>query len=329
MKGKSKKSGPVQAGARKYPGPPLPKQHLQKPGLEADLKLKPMYDAPLLQGLGKAPRHGGADHRRRFRHRARGRGVVRARGRRRRHRLSQRAQGCRRDQGGGGEGRTRCILLSGDVADPKFCNDAVARTVQELGKLDILVNNAAFQEHVPEFEMLSDEHFDRTLKTNLYGYFYMARAAVPHMKAGSSIVMNGSVTGLLGNKNLLDYSMTKGGIHAFTRSLGDASRRARHPRQRGRARAGLDAAQSRRPAAQQDHEIRRGHADEARRRSRKRSRPPSSFSRRRAARATSPAKSCRSSGAIAGGEARDCALSRALMRQSALFSPGVKRLDEN
>ena len=116
------------------------------------------------------------------------------------------------------EGR-RCILLSGDVADPEFCKDAVERTVDEFGGLDILVNNAAFQEHVNSFEELTDEHFDRTIKTNLYGYFYMAKAAVPHMKNGSAIVMTGSVTGLLGNKDLLDYSMTKGGIHAFTRSL--------------------------------------------------------------------------------------------------------------
>ena len=113
----------------------------------------------------------------------------------------------------------RCILLSGDVADADFCKDAVERTVGELGKLDILVNNAAFQEHVNSFEELTDEHFDRTIKTNLYGYFFMAKAAVPHMQYGSAIVMTGSVTGLLGNKDLLDYSMTKGGIHAFTRSL--------------------------------------------------------------------------------------------------------------
>jgi hypothetical protein len=116
------------------------------------------------------------------------------------------------------EGR-RCILLPGDVADPKYCKAAVAKTVKAFGKLDILVNNAAFQEHVNALEDLSDEHFDRTLKTNLYGYFYMAKAAVAEMGNGSSIVMTGSVTGLLGNKDLLDYSMTKGGIHAFTRSL--------------------------------------------------------------------------------------------------------------
>jgi NAD(P)-dependent dehydrogenase (short-subunit alcohol dehydrogenase family) len=113
----------------------------------------------------------------------------------------------------------RCILISGDVADPKFCKSAVAQTVEAFGKLDILVNNAAFQEHVQKFEDLSDEHFDRTIKTNLYGYFHMARAAVPHMKGGSAIVMTGSITGIAGNKHLLDYSMTKGGIHSFARSL--------------------------------------------------------------------------------------------------------------
>ena len=93
------------------------------------------------------------------------------------------------------------------------------KTVAEFGKLDVLVNNAAFQEHVTTFEDLKEKHFDRTLKTNLYGYIHMAKAAVPEMKNGSAIVMTGSVTGLLGNKDLLDYSLTKSGIHAFTRSL--------------------------------------------------------------------------------------------------------------
>ena len=117
-----------------------------------------------------------------------------------------------------GEGR-RCLLLPGDVSNAAFCDRAVKRTIEEYGKLDILVNNAAFQEHERRIEDLSDDHFDLTLKTNFYGYFYMARAAVPHMKAGSSIVMTGSVTGMMGSRNLLDYSMTKGGIHAFAKSL--------------------------------------------------------------------------------------------------------------
>jgi NAD(P)-dependent dehydrogenase (short-subunit alcohol dehydrogenase family) len=116
------------------------------------------------------------------------------------------------------EGR-RCILISGDVADAAFCKRAVNETVKAFGRLDILVNNAAFQQHANDILDISDEHFDRTLKTNLYGYFYMARAAIPHLKEGSAIVMNGSVTGLMGSAKLLDYSMTKGGIHAFTRSL--------------------------------------------------------------------------------------------------------------
>ena len=73
--------------------------------------------------------------------------------------------------------------------------------------------------HTKDIVDLSDEHFDLTLKTNLYGYFYMAKAAVPHLKSGSAIINTGSVTGIQGNKSLLDYSMTKGGIHAFTRSL--------------------------------------------------------------------------------------------------------------
>ena len=116
------------------------------------------------------------------------------------------------------EGR-RAILVCGDVADPDFAEAAVQRTLKELGKLDVLVNNAAFQEHTSGIEDLTLEHFDRTLKTNLYGYFLMAKAAVPHMAPGSAIVMTGSVTGLEGSKDLLDYSMTKGGIHAFARSL--------------------------------------------------------------------------------------------------------------
>jgi hypothetical protein len=116
------------------------------------------------------------------------------------------------------EGR-RCISLSGDVADPEFCRFAVQTTVEKFGRLDILVNNAAFQEHAGRLEDLSDEHFDRTIKTNIYGYFHMAKAAVAAMKNGGAIIMTGSVTGLLGNKDLLDYSMTKGAIHAFARSL--------------------------------------------------------------------------------------------------------------
>ena len=131
----------------------------------------------------------------------------------------------------------------GDVADSEFCKQAVEKTVDDFGKLDILVNNAAFQQHASDITDISDEHFDRTLKTNLYGYFYMARAAMPQMKQGGAIVMNGSVTGLLGSGKLLDYSMTKGGIHAFTRSLASQPGGQGHPRERRRAGSGVDTAQ--------------------------------------------------------------------------------------
>jgi hypothetical protein len=209
----------MQAGARAYPVPPLPDQHLRKPGLEVDLELKPMYDAPHYKGseklLDKVALITGGDS-------GIGRSVAVLFAREGADialaYLDEHKDAEETKQAVQQEGR-RCILLAGDVADPDFCKDAVKRTVDELGQLDILVNNAAFQEHVNSFEELTNEHFDRTIKTNLYGYFYMARAAVPHMGNGSAIVMTGSVTGLLGNKDLLDYSMTKGGIHAFTRSL--------------------------------------------------------------------------------------------------------------
>jgi NAD(P)-dependent dehydrogenase (short-subunit alcohol dehydrogenase family) len=116
------------------------------------------------------------------------------------------------------EGR-RALLIPGDVTDPAFCRDAVDATVREFGRLTILVNNAAFQEHTSSLEDLSEEQFDRTFKTNIYGYFFMAKAALPHLGEGSSILNTGSVTGIEGSKELLDYSATKGAIHTFTKSL--------------------------------------------------------------------------------------------------------------
>ena len=116
------------------------------------------------------------------------------------------------------EGR-RCLLIPGDVKDPAFCQNAVERTVQEFGKLDILVNNAAFQEHADSLLDITEERLDETFRTNIFGYFHMAKAALPHLKKGASIINSGSVTGLEGSAQLLDYSATKGAIHAFTKSL--------------------------------------------------------------------------------------------------------------
>ena len=215
---KSNNDGAMQAGARNYPAL-FPGQHLTKPGIEADLKLAPMCDAPYYRGsdklAGKVALITGGDS-------GIGRAVAILFAREGADVAiayldeHEDAEDTRRMVEN--EGR-RCITISGDVAKAKFCEAAVKRTVKELGRLDVLINNAAFQEHVNDFADLEDDHFDRTLKTNLYGYFYMAKAAVPQMKNGSAIVMTGSVTGMLGNSHLLDYSMTKGGIHAFARSL--------------------------------------------------------------------------------------------------------------
>jgi NAD(P)-dependent dehydrogenase (short-subunit alcohol dehydrogenase family) len=116
------------------------------------------------------------------------------------------------------EGR-RCLLIPGDVTAAGFAQQAVEKTVRELGRLDVLVNNAAYQQHQEALEDVTDEQWDHTFKTNIYGYFRMARAALPHLKPGSAIVNTGSVTGLEGSKQLLDYSSTKGAIHAFTKAL--------------------------------------------------------------------------------------------------------------
>jgi NAD(P)-dependent dehydrogenase (short-subunit alcohol dehydrogenase family) len=116
------------------------------------------------------------------------------------------------------EGR-RCLIIAGDVSKSKFCENSVERTVKEFGKLDILVNNAAFQHHQKSIADITDEQWEKTFKTNIFGYFYMAKAALKHIKKGGAIINTGSITGLEGSKELLDYSSTKGAIHAFTKSL--------------------------------------------------------------------------------------------------------------
>jgi NAD(P)-dependent dehydrogenase (short-subunit alcohol dehydrogenase family) len=116
------------------------------------------------------------------------------------------------------EGR-RALIIRGDITQEKFCRKAVETTVKNFAKLDILVNNAAYQEGQEKLENVSDEQWDRTFKTNIYGYFRMTKAALPYLKKGGAILNTGSITGLEGSKELLDYSATKGAIHAFTKSL--------------------------------------------------------------------------------------------------------------
>jgi NAD(P)-dependent dehydrogenase (short-subunit alcohol dehydrogenase family) len=116
------------------------------------------------------------------------------------------------------EGR-RCLAIQGDVGDKAFCEDVVRRTVETFGGLDILVNNAAEQHPDKEITDITEAQLKRTFQTNIFGYFFMAQAAVPHLKRGSSIVNCTSVTSFQGEKELLDYSSTKGAITSFTRAL--------------------------------------------------------------------------------------------------------------
>jgi NAD(P)-dependent dehydrogenase (short-subunit alcohol dehydrogenase family) len=213
------KKGAVQAGPVPEPASPMPAQHLTKPGLESDLKPAPRFMAADYRGSGKlegmvALITGGDS--------GIGRAVAVLFAREGADvaiaYLSEDSDAAATKKHVENEGR-RCITLRGDVRDVGFCERSVSETISKLGKLDILVNNAAFQEHAHGLEDLTEEHFDLTVRTNLYGYFHMAKAALPHLPKGGSIINTGSETGLYGSKQLLDYSATKGAIHAFTKAL--------------------------------------------------------------------------------------------------------------
>ncbi len=116
------------------------------------------------------------------------------------------------------EGR-RCLLMAGDVGDELFCRSAVERTVRELGHLEVVVNNAAEQHLQQSITDITSEQLEKTFRTNIFAYFYIVKAAMPHLKAGAAIINTTSVTAYKGSAQLIDYSATKGAIVAFTRSL--------------------------------------------------------------------------------------------------------------
>lgn len=205
---------------RQQPTPPFPEQHQTKPGIEAKLDPRPQFEAPHYRGADKllnqvAVITGGDSGIGRavavlFAREGADVGLVYLPSEEQDARETQRAVEA--------EGR-QALLIPGDVTNLAFCKQAVEQVVQQFGRLDILVNNAAFQQHQSSLEELSEEQWDTTFKTNIYGYFYMAKVAIPHLKSGSAIINTGSITGLEGSKNLLDYAATKGAIHAFTKSL--------------------------------------------------------------------------------------------------------------
>ncbi len=202
------------------PKPPFPRQHLDKPGLESDLTPRPQYQAPRYKGSGKlqgkAALITGGDS-------GIGRAVAVLFAREGAdvaivYLPAEESDAAETRHAVAAEGR-RCVLIPGDLTDAAFCTEAVERAVRELGKLDVLVSNAAHQDRKQSLEEVTDEEFDRTFKTNIYAYFRLARAALPHLKPGSAIIATSSETGLLGSKLLPDYSATKGAINAFTKAL--------------------------------------------------------------------------------------------------------------
>lgn len=213
-------SGKAPEGKLEQPKSPMPPQHQPKPGEEAKLEPRPRYEAPHYAGAGKLKEKvaliTGGDS-------GIGRAVAVLFAREGADVAFTFLKEEKRDaeetrRAVEAEGR-RAFPLMGDVREFKVCQKLVNQTVKEFGKLNILVNNAAFQQHQESLEDVTEEQWDRTFKTNIYGYFHMTKAALPHLEEGAAIVNTGSITGLEGSKQLLDYASTKGAIHAFTKSL--------------------------------------------------------------------------------------------------------------
>ena len=204
----------------KEPKSPLPPQTQEKPGLESKMKPRPRYDAPHYRGAGKLEKKvaiiTGGDS-------GIGRAVAVLYAREGAdvaivYLPAEQTDAEETKRAVEKEGH-RCLLIAGDVTSAAFCRDAVEKTVKEFARLDILVNNAAYQQTHESLEEISDDEWDLTFRTNIHGYFYMAKAALKYLKAGSAIINCGSITGLQGSKHLIDYASTKGAIHAFTKSL--------------------------------------------------------------------------------------------------------------
>jgi NAD(P)-dependent dehydrogenase (short-subunit alcohol dehydrogenase family) len=204
----------------KEPKPPFPPQKIAKPGLESELSPKPRYKAPDYKPSGrlegKAALITGGDS-------GIGRAVavlyakegadvaITAL-------TAERSDSEETKRAVTGEGR-RCVLIEGDLADRAFSRLCIERTIREFGRLDILVHNAAHQNHWKKLEECPDEEWDRTFRVNIYAYFWLVKDALPHLKPGASIIATGSQTGIAGSGRLPAYSSTKGAIHTFTKTL--------------------------------------------------------------------------------------------------------------
>jgi NAD(P)-dependent dehydrogenase (short-subunit alcohol dehydrogenase family) len=216
----SRLNGDGRPAQRRQPKPPFPRQHQSKPGLESKVTPRPHFSAPRYRAAGKLEGKvaliTGGDS-------GIGRAVATLYAREGADVAivflpAEVSDAKQTQQVIEAHGR-RCLLLPGDLKDRDFCRKIVERTVKELGSLDILVSNAAYQNRVDAIEEISDDEFDKTFKTNIYAYFYLCRAAVKYLKRGAAIIVTTSETGLEGAEHLLAYSATKGAINAFTKTL--------------------------------------------------------------------------------------------------------------
>jgi NAD(P)-dependent dehydrogenase (short-subunit alcohol dehydrogenase family) len=202
------------------PKPPFPKQKLDKPGIEAKLEPRPKYEAPRYKPagklVGKVALVTGGDS-------GIGRAVAVIYAREGADvaitALPAEKQDAEETRAAIEREGRRCLVIEADLAEPNACRDTVERTVYELGQLDILVHNAAHQNRKQTLEDVNDAEWDRTFRTNVYAYYWLVKAALPHLHAGASIIATGSITGIEGSSELPDYSATKGAIHTLTKTL--------------------------------------------------------------------------------------------------------------
>jgi NAD(P)-dependent dehydrogenase (short-subunit alcohol dehydrogenase family) len=210
----------AQPQIKSEPKPPFPKRKLRKPGIEAELKPRPKYEAPRYKAAGKLEDKvaliTGGDS-------GIGRAVALLYAREGANVAITSLPAERRDAAETrraieGEGR-ECLIIEGDLTSSRACRKAIDRTVKAFGRLDILVSNAAHQNRKKNLEDVDDAEWDRTFKTNVYAYFWLVKAALRHLTAGASIIATGSIVGIQGSAELPDYSATKGAIHALTKTL--------------------------------------------------------------------------------------------------------------
>jgi len=207
-------------GPTKQPRPPFPEQHQDPPGLESELEPKPRFEAREYRDagklVGKVALITGGDS-------GIGRAVATMFAREGAavalNYLAEEQSDAEETRDAVEEAGGDCLLLPGDVTEQGMCESLVEKTVERFGGIDVLVSNAAYQRRKESLDDLSDEELEHTFDTNIFAYVRLSRAALRHMKPGSSIIATSSETGILGSEKLPDYSATKGAINAFTKTL--------------------------------------------------------------------------------------------------------------